>query len=237
MRSYLFIASEVRSGSTFIAESIAYYINRRFNHELWGLAKEPWSHVDATTPASELLDIAHDLYLDRSGFASGKIMCKALSVLHKKALTSPEIKNTFFSENSFWIVVRRKDKLRQAISLATAEKSGVYHFYGDASNADDKEVTIEPVEVERSLKAITLSDLYLETFTRSLPKKQVLSFFYEDFMQDNGKYLNLINELCRFPIDPDALPVMDFAKLTPTGQSGKREAYEKFCQWLLENYD
>lgn len=237
MRSYLFIASEVRSGSTFVAESIAYYLDRRSGLQFWDLANEHLADATAETSGQELLQIAQNLYLDSSGFASTKIMCKALSVLNKAAATSQEIKQTFFGDRAYWIVVRRRDKLRQAISLATAEKSGVYHFYGDPSGASDEAVTVSPVEVEKALKAIVLSDLYLDVFSRSLPENRVISLFYEDFVQDNGKYLNLVNELCGFPTDSDVSSCTNLAKLTRTGQKGKHQTYDEFCSWFLNNYD
>ncbi|MGT0247066.1 Stf0 family sulfotransferase [Burkholderia pyrrocinia] len=236
MRKTLYIASEVRSGSTFIAESISYYLNERFGYEFWDLAQERFSGLHAESTADEIMEIQSSLYLNPEGWASSKIMCKALSIIKRESANSEIVKNAFFGQNAYWIVIRRKNKIQQAISLATAKKSGLYHYYGDPNDAPDNNVSFDPAEIEEALKSILLSDIYLEAFASALPQDRYMEISYEDFLKIKSEYINKINMLCDLPVDDEIANEVNLAKIKQTAQSEKQVAREKFIDWFLENY-
>ena len=229
------MASEVRSGSTFIAESIAYELNKNCGYEFWGLTHEKFSHLSGDSDPAEILSTLSGLYLDKCGFASSKVMCKALSIIHREANKSSEVREAFWGDNTYWIVVRRKDRIKQAISLAVARKSQTYHFYDNPDKAPDRDMTVSDKEISDALQAICLSDVFLETFAQSLPENRSISIFYEDYMKDEVGHLNKIHALCGFePIEADKY--VNLAKLLPTGKQAKQQANVQFRNWFLENY-
>jgi len=150
----LFIASEVRSGSTYIAESLAYELESNFGFRMWDLAKEHFSFLDDCSSPDDIVKTWSGLYLDPSGFASAKIMCKGLSVLHRHASSAQDVQQAFFGESAYWIVVRRRDRIKQAVSLAIAIKTGAYHHYGNAEEAPDNGATVSNAEIDSALDMI-----------------------------------------------------------------------------------
>lgn len=234
-RKCLFIASEVRSGSTYIAESIAYETSENFGFSLWGLTKEHFSFLGVDATPKDVLDVWGGLYLDESGFAASKLMCKALSVICRHAIDSSDISAAFFGGNTYWVVVRRRDRIKQAVSLAMAAKTGVYHFYGNPEECADRDVVLTDFEVEKALRAVILSDCYLEVFSSRLTSSRTLTFYYEDFMDDELGCLNQIHGMCGFKtIGSEGYS--NLTKLRPTAQESKGVACESFKKWFLENY-
>jgi LPS sulfotransferase NodH len=235
-RKYLFIASEVRSGSTYIAESLSYELDRNFGFGTWDLGKERFSQLDKNSTSDDILMILNQLHLDKkSGFSYSKLMCKSLAFIHRAACKSDDIRQAFFGNNCYWIVVRRRDRIKQAVSLAIARKTGNYHFYGDERAAPDNDVSVTLSDVENALRAVVLSDVYLDVFASTLQGSRVVNIYYEDFMVEEVKFLAQVHEMCGFdPIDADSH--VNLSKLKPTGQESKRVAYEQYRNWLLANY-
>jgi len=234
-RKSLFIASEVRCGSTFIAETLAYELNQNFGFELWDLAHERFSHLhDGSTP-EDALETWRELYLDGSGFVSSKIMCKALSVLHRLARESEAVREAFFGEDAHWIVLRRNDRIEQAVSLALASKTKTYHFYDDPGAAPDRDATLTPGEVDCAFKAVALSDVYLEVFAKTPPTERKIAFEYHEFLDDQVGHLNRVHELCGFT-RLHAPSYVNLSKIKRTGGAAKRQASEAFKSWFLENH-
>lgn len=234
-RKRLFIASEARCGSTYVAEALAYSLYELHGYELWDLAKEHFAGLDDDTSAEEAISALGSLYLDSSGFVASKFMCKSLTYLHRLAQKSPEAREAFFGEGAYWIVVRRQDHIEQAVSLAMACKSGVFHHYDEPEFAADRDVKLSLEEMDAALKAISLSDLYLQTFAASLPRQRVLTFEYRDFLADEAAALAQARRLCGFPAT-DRVSRPNGARLRPTAQRQKREAAARLRQWLLANY-
>ncbi len=234
-RKCLFIASEVRSGSTYVAEALSYAFHGTDGFELWDLAKEHFSGLNDDSTPQEALTILRSLFLDRSGFVASKFMCKSLSYLHRLAQASPELHAAFFGDDAYWVVVRRRDEIEQAVSLAMAAKSGVFHHYDESSPAPDADVTLTLEDLDAALKAIALSDLYLETFAASLPQKRVLTVFYKDFLADEAGYIAKVRQLCGFP-KPEREEATGGAKVRPTGRRQKRREAARLREWFLANY-
>lgn len=126
---FLFMASEVRSGSTFFAKLISSSFHKSYGEEFWDLSRELLSTLKDSSTRDEMLSITRNLYLNKSGYRSCKIMCAQLSIISREARKDQEIKDIFFGGNTYWIVFRRKNKIKQAISLAMARKSNIYHSY------------------------------------------------------------------------------------------------------------
>lgn len=231
-RKCVFIASEVRCGSTFVAETIAYELNKSCGSGLWGLAKEKFSFVDGNTSAEEILNTWSALYLDGNGFASSKLMCKALSFIYARAQDSDELREAFFGESAYWIVVRRQDRIEQAVSLALALKTNTFHHYGDPELAKDNAAELTLEEMDWALKAVSLTDIYLQAFAADLPKERTLAIDYNDFVADEAGYLEKVHALCGFP-PFDGTTYVNESKIRRTGRSVKQFYVEQFRHWFL----
>lgn len=231
----LFIASEVRSGSTYIAESISYAFNQFFGFEFWDLAQEKFSHIDDNSKPEDITQRCKSLFLDKSGFSSAKIMCKSLSVIHRNSDTSNDLRDCFFGPDTYWIVVRRRDRIAQAVSLAMARKSGLYHFYGDPSEAPNDETAVDFEDITSALQAISLSDIYLSTFSQQLRPKNLIEIYYEDFLKDEAKYLNKASKLCGLA-KIDKYTYKNASKLKQTSKSEKDNLNNAYSNWFLKNY-
>jgi len=234
-RKSLFIASEVRCGSTFIAETLAYELNRTFGFELWDLTKEHFRYLDGTSAAEDALKTWRSLYLDASGFVASKFMCKGLSMLHRLARRSEPVREAFFGRDAHWVVVRRSDRIEQAVSLALASKTGAYHFYDDPRQAPDHDATLTPPEVVWAFKALALSDSYLEEFARAPPNALKIEFEYNEFLEDQVGHVNRVHALCGFPA-LDRASFVNQSKLKRTARALKNSASEEFRRWFLENH-
>lgn len=226
-----FLASEVRSGSTYIAELISYSLNASFGYELWDLASEHLRNLNDYSTAADVHARISSLWLSPQNIRSSKVMCAALSVISRWTRRNPELKQRVFGDSAKWIIVRRRDKIRQAVSLAVARQSGVFHNY-DSSAADD-EVSVSMKDVEDALSAVILSDEYLRLF--SAVPNQCATVFYEDVLEDPnavlGNALTNIGLLER-PGDFELSAV----KIAPDHQRQKTALQESFSEWLLENH-
>ena len=234
-RKSLFIASEVRCGSTFIAETLAYELNQNLGFHLWDLAQERFSHLDDRSTVEDAMGAWRALYLDGCGFVASKVMCKALSVLHRLARQSEAVREAFFGEDAHWIVLRRNDRVEQAVSLALASKTQTYHYYDDPGAAPDRDATLTPGEVDWAFKAVALSDVYLEVFAKTPPTERKIAFEYHEFLDDQVGHLNRVHELCGFS-RLHAPSYVNLSKIKRTGGAVKRQASEAFKAWFLENH-
>lgn len=236
MRKTLFIASEVRSGSTYIAESLAYHFDKKAGYYFYDLTKEKFNHVRDGFSAAELMEIYGSLYLDNSGWAASKVMCAALSVVVRESRGSDVVRSAFFGDATFWIIVRRRDRIKQAVSLALARKSGLYHYYENVANSPDNDCLLEMSDIQDALRAIELSDTYLDTFKQSLTYGQYVEIFYEDFLENEVKYINQVSDLLGINNITDTDGYVNLSKLRPTSIKLKVRYAEDFKFWLLENF-
>ena len=231
-RKTLLIASEVRSGSTFVAETIAYELHAALGYDLWQLSLEPFHNMNERSTAAEAMSTLESLHLDASGFAGAKILCGQMTYIWRLASASPAVRAAFFGPNVYWIVVRRADRVDQAVSLAAARKSGVFHHY-DAE--PQRELVLELEEINSAIEAIALSDLYLDLWTREVAPARLVSLIYEDFLVDQVGALQRIHELCQFP-PLDVSAYSNGAKLKRTESEAKRRASAAYKGWLLGHY-
>lgn len=225
----LFIASEVRSGSTFAAELLSYTIHDRTNHEFWDLSQEKYSSLNDDSNYKDIMDISEKIWINGVGFRCAKIMCNALSIISREASNNRFIDDYFFGENSYWIIIQRKDTLAQAVSLAYAQKDGLYHFY---SEDFQNKAVVSMADVDRAVKSILLSDIYLQSF-QTMPKN-VIQWNYEDIVSNNLSFVNDVLEKTKIGCGKDAHvhPV----KLRKTASDEKIITKQKFQQWLVQNF-
>jgi hypothetical protein len=236
LRKTLFLASEVRSGSTYIAESLAYYLEQQFGYSFYGLAKELFSCLDDSSSTEGVLKIYSALFLDKSGWSSSKLMCSSLSIIVRESRRSVAVRSAFFGDETFWIIVRRRDKIKQAVSLAMARKTGLYHYYGDGDESPDSKCQVNKQEIQDALRAIELSDTYLAAFKQMIHCAQYVEIFYEDFLDNEVKFINQVCRLAGFGEVADADAYVNLAKLRPTATEIKSSHAKEFEFWLLENY-
>jgi hypothetical protein len=117
-----------------------------------------------------------------------------------------------------------------------ADKSRLYHYYGDGGNSPDLNVKVDNGEIMDALRAILASDTYLEVFSRFMPEERCVTLFYEDFVRDTLAGVNKINALCGFPLVSSEEGIEKLAKLRRTASESKRNRRAAFQDWFLENY-
>jgi LPS sulfotransferase NodH/transposase-like protein len=234
VRKALIIASQVRSGSTFVGESIAYHFEKAFGNVLFGLTKEDFADVTEASSYSEILTKFNSLYLGHQGWVATKIMCAALSVIVREARKADSLKQAFFGPNTHWIVVRRREKVSQAVSLAYARRTGEWHVYNVEPAAPDALHAIRK-ETEDALRSIVLSDVYLEAFKSLTSSDRVIEVFYEDFVADPTRLVKRIYDVLGLRRPKGGLRYVDLTKIRRQATSAKLESERDFKDWLLEN--
>jgi transposase-like protein len=222
VRKALIIASEVRSGSTFVAESIAYHFHEVFDDVLFGLTKERFADLHEKSSHTEILTKFNSLYLGQQGWVATKIMCAALSIIVRETRKAESLREALFGSNAHWIIVRRRKKVSQAVSLAYARKTGDWH------------VTFK--ETEDALRSILLSDTYLETFASLIASDKKIEIFYEDFLSDPSSLIEHVYDVLGVARPSDGVKYVDRTKIRQDAIDKKRQSEGDFNAWLLENY-
>lgn len=229
----LFIASEVRSGSTYIAESLAYSLSDSFKVDFWDAGKELFNVMTDATSASEIENLLSGIGKNSVGIKCAKIMCASLSIICREVRKNPHLHDEFFGMNACWIIIRRRNKVKQAISLATAIASDIWHFYGDPNSSPDNSVSISNEDIYEALKMIILSDEYLDNFSKIVDKSIVI--YYEDFLGHEAELLKDTIQKLDLPFNKEDLAISP-VKLKKTAQFLKSEAENSFRIYLSENY-
>lgn len=228
----LFIASDVRSGSTYAAESIAYTLNQEAGAQFWDLAQEKFSSLSSRSEAPDILDVYDELWVNEYGFKSAKIMCASLSIILNRSKQSAKLRRIFFGSRTYWIVVRRRNKIRQAVSLAFAKKSGLFHFYGQGE-AQDAGIQVSDEEVMECFKAILLSDEFLGSFAKKV--SNVAEFHYEDFVGAEAQHMN--NIFSSFGLHQFRASIVPASpKIRPTAPDQKIATEMRFREHFLNTY-
>jgi LPS sulfotransferase NodH/transposase-like protein len=235
VRKALIIASEVRSGSTFIAESIAYHFEAAFGATLFNLTKEHFSGLNEGTSSAEILARFNSLYLGRQEWVATKIMCAALSVIVRESRKADGLMQAFFGPDTHWIIVRRREKVRQAISLAFARKTGDWHVYG-AAGADSDPTAATQKETEDALRSILLSDIYLELFKGLISSDRLIEVYYEDFLLEPARLIEHIHDVLGLVRPEGGVKYVDRTKIRRHALGTKLQSDRDFKVWLLENY-
>ena len=226
MVKLLVIASEVRSGSTFLAEILSYTLNKLFGSEFWDLTKEHFNTINDSSLAQDILSIYDNIWVNQLKFKSSKLMCSSISVLNRESKISEDLRNIFFGSDAYWIILRRRNKIRQAVSLAFARSSGVYHHYVNQGVSLDNNLSISTVDVYDALRAIELSDIYLELFSKT-PTNSI-TLFYEDLIDNPEKYLLDVVRFIGIPYHSNSVELHEI-KLIKTAQEKKNGVTEDFA--------
>jgi LPS sulfotransferase NodH len=227
---YVFLASEARSGSTYFANSICYSLSESFGASFRDLGRETFSNARESNFDS--LKIANSIYTNEHGFRCAKILVNELSILLKDSLNCNKLAEIIFGPNTHWIILRRRNRIKHAVSLACAIKTGTYHFYDDPKDSPDANVHIYNNEIMDSLRSISLSDIYLENLPKILNKSE--TFFYEDFIQDRESVIKKICLNLGFE-DINQLKLSD-APNKKTNVIKKHEAAASFIEFFLTFY-
>lgn len=230
----LFIASEVRSGSTWVAELLAYSLDKH-KVSAFGLTHEVFSGFCHTTTSDEVAAAFDALWRDASGVASAKIMCSSLSIICREAMNSPAVAERFFGPNVKWIVIHRENRISQAVSLAVARKTGRYHSYDPMGESLLPESTVSNEEVMSALLAVSLSDTFLETFSSRFPLANPLYRKYEEVMRGPNVFLLDAFEYCGFNF-PLAESDSKLTKLKREFSLYKNNVANEFSSWMIKNY-
>lgn len=108
-----------------------------------------------------------------------------------------------------WIWLRRRDKIKQAISHLTAERTGIWHLYPDSPTElqDRAKVDMEfPIEELNSIVALYL--LIDEAWQHFFEKEEITphTVYYEDFIEEST-WARLIGGVLEFLQIPYDLPL------------------------------
>lgn len=228
----LLLASEVRSGSTYIAETLAYSFAQSYGIECWGLAKEQFASIALNRNPLLLNEIFNGMYINQAGFRTSKLMVKDIVGLINIFDNDRSLYDEFFSDSCAWLIVRRRNKLRQAVSLAFAEQSGVWHHYDVDELTNDSRLTLAPSDVRPYYNSVIASDDFLDLFSEQLVRKYTV--YYEDFRENPSSVaMEIINKL-GIPVDPMSF-IFSSPKLVPTSQLEKVELERDFRRYFLRN--
>ncbi len=224
----MFIASDVRSGSTYIAEIIAYTLFKQLGWHTWGLTKETFNVLSAVDDPSSVSALLGTLHLDSSGYKCAKLMVHSLSIIHR--LSADEtIKSLFFGENTYWIFVRRSNRVGQAVSLAVAQKTGLFHEY------EDRAVESEPpsmVEIKQAHEAVSLSWDYLQLFSEKCSHS--IHVEYEKFKSDISRGMASVGRFLGVDLQTVHSELGE-PKIKATDSQLKDSLAREYGDWLLSN--
>ncbi len=226
------MASEVRSGSTYAAELLAYAFADIKNLNFWDLTRETLSHISHTSTSEEILAELQAIWVNEAGFRSSKIMCAQLSILCREARKNPSLSRMLFDDDAYWLIVRRRDRIPQAVSLAFARNDGIFHAYSAEASATPPYVAMS--DIDNALKAIALSDVFLDTF--AMKPDRHMTVFYEDLMKDRPGFIRSVAAFIGAPVGETDFPQITAPKLTPTNRIAKTSKVAQFRTWLLDNY-
>lgn len=230
---YLFLASEVRSGSTLGAALIANYYSKTVGSEFFDLTRERFNQISIASTAEDMRQVCDLSHVDRSGIRCSKIMVEQISLARKFAETDPHLEERFFGDETRWIVIRRKNRIRQAVSLAFAKKDGRFHSY-DGDSLSDAEEQPSIKDVEASFNSTLRSDIFLDVFSQSLGDRGI-SFFYEDLVRDVPSFLTQVVEFLGFgPVEKDIM-TLKLVNLRVDSNERKEALSQEFATWLLRH--
>lgn len=228
---HFFLASEVRSGSTYASELCAYSLKESHGLEIWDLSKEHFSHLHDGSRATDVRDVLNQLWTDPHGYRSSKLMCAELSIICRESDTAADINEIFFGSEAYWIVVRRRDLLSQAISLAFARKDGIFHAY-ESSVEHARAEDLQEADVEAALRALSLSDVYLDVFSRR--PQNCISWYYEDIESNPKEFLEIIIQFLGL-VSVNNVNIANI-KISRTASMEKDVVKENFSSWFLKNF-
>lgn len=198
---YVFIASEVRSGSTFVAEAVAYSAEQA-DVQLFDLTKEPFNDVDDSHGAADILARLSRLRDDCSAdefVTSCKWLVPALARAWQLSEVSESLAHVLFGPDTAWLVVSRQNVVGQAMSLAAARSTGLWHEYGEPevekrpglAQAGDEAFVASTVDLVETLAS---SRVFLEVFADHVrdTAASVHEITYEAFLEDPSAQLTEI---------------------------------------------
>jgi LPS sulfotransferase NodH len=229
----LWMAAEVRSGSTFIAETLAYSFSESFGVECWTLAQENFAPLNDDSRPEIARALLENIPDNQVGFRSSKLMVKDLGALFRAMDADIALREEFFADDCGWIVVRRRNKVRQAVSAALAAASGSYHYYGGLGPDPDSAVDLPMELVKEAMVGICLSDDYLAVLATRLPRS--ITIYYEDFLADPAGSLKAIINQLHIPVDVERLQIAR-PKITPTSQRRKADIEQAFADYFLRAF-
>jgi hypothetical protein len=235
-RNTLFLASAVRSGSTYVAEEIAYRLQRDGGFQFFDLTRDLFSRLTNNSNSAEIRRIYENLFLDASGWASSKIHCAALSIITREARRDQALRKAFFGSKARWIIVRRRDKMAQAVSLAVASRTGAWHAYKKFALRDTEPPEVTFKEIETALHSILLDDVYLEAFARNIATERMIRVDYEDVRDSGRKVADAVIALCGLKVKLRRDKKRQVAKIVRTSRTYKGRLANEFAAWFAENH-
>lgn len=179
------ICATPRTGSTFLCEALEYL----------EIIQHPECLYEALYPKNKETDLFKHTppeqymkaWLDRAD-QNGVSGCKILaSQLREHVSTVPKmmLQNMIdlFPDDTYFIWLKRKNKLRQAVSMTRASKTNMWRKMRRHENRPTPKFVITDTEIDKQAYALRKDDLYLKKFFRE-SKVKPLILYYEDFQDD-----------------------------------------------------
>jgi len=95
---------------------------------------------------------------------------------------------------------------------------------------------VRPKDVQDALRAILLSDTYLEALASFIPENRKLLLHYEDFLSSPPSFVGRLYAVLAPPKVGDQVTYVDETKIQRNATAPKRRAVAEFSSWLMENY-
>lgn len=241
MQKNIFLASEVRSGSTLLGELIAYNLKRQTGYDYLDLTREHFASTKSETDDIEVVSNFEKLRQmhGNDSIMLTKLQCKELSVLHQKSTNNNDIKDILYGESSYWIYIIREDTLSQAASLAIARSTDKWHEYDDADGVN-LPCDVQVSDIYKALKDLNLSNVFLKCHHKYTQKRSLANIFitYEELLESPSHFIDNITDLLAYKrLGMSDKQTLELACLKKQDQKLKKDLIEEFSADFLSFYN
>ena len=223
-----FLLSEVRSGSTYAAELIAYNFGDQHGSEWWGLAHEPFQQLTEEATGADLRAALGAIAVTPGGVRPAMIKCAHLETIDVIVDRDPDLRDEFFGPRGHWLVLRRGDLLAQAVSLHCALCSGSFHDYAAVPSCTPCRGTIP--EVLDALSMISRSEEVLRNCEAKVAN--CLGWRYEDIIGNEAGFLESCHRYLYGTGSGFADRPLSGAKLVRAHSQEKTQLRKALADWL-----
>jgi len=224
----VFILSEVRSGSTYAAELIAYNFNRRHGHELWPLASEPFQLIGEGATPADLHAALAAIPVGPGGLRAGMIKCGQMEALEPIIARDESLRHELLGPRSRWLILRRRDQLAQAVSLHCAMCSGSFHDYTPVPSCVP--CSASNLQLHRALWMIARAEEVLRRCEARVSHR--LNWCYEDILGNEAGFLERCHRFLLGGSGGFGRAALQRVKLVPAHSQEKLRLRENFADWL-----
>ena len=227
----LFLATEVRSGSTYICELIIELWKQSFNVDFSDLYTPAFRDCEDSNN-DQLIDIFENIKENNVGWKSSKIYTPELFHLLKRSSNCDELKEHLFGDKSYWIICTRTNVFAQAVSIAYAKKKSEWHVYD--KDHKSKDIPITNQEILEAYKSVLNCNQFIESASYLIKNSLIVN--YESMRFSEELMLNNITNFVPFKRDEDAAYIYPKnLNLKITDKDNKKKSLEEFKKYFALN--